>query len=424
MKPDIRHTVLLGLILLLGACGDSGLPGGSANPGSPGGGLPVPTTPSAQCGALVVSAFTPDFTPLPPAPVAVSADVQAARDRLLGPGATNPAEVRLWWFGVAGFIASLGGHLFLFDAWEITGVSADYSPVKREDLVAIKPEAILVGHGHYDHAADLGYVAGRTGALVVAGEATCATARQQAMRDGNQDKFACLLLGNATAPAFGSLQQIKLWADVEPITVLRHPHSNADPTDLAAGGVPLAFVPDILTYLMNLNTDPQETALFLQSLDDESGNTPPGGTWAYHLKRGDFTLLWHNSAGPIATGKPNAAAVQCALDSLPACVDVQYGTIVGFGAATSGLRDVGLYVRHAHPKVQVPNHHDAFTPIIGPGAESYEAQWRAEIASMPNAPELDYLNDPEDYLRMRRYFVDDPRWKVATPGSSCAARGP
>ncbi len=409
---------VLAAALFVAACGDSGVVDGTVvTPTLPGGG----GISNPKCAVQRTPAFMPDFAPLPAAPVAVSAEVQAARDALLGPGATDPGEVKLWWFGVAGFIASIGGHLFLFDAWEIIGAHADYSPVSRDDLAAIKPEAILVGHGHFDHAGDLGYVAGRSGALVVGGEATCATAREQAARDGNGNNFDCLLLGNATVPEIGTVQQIKLWADVEPITVLRHTHSNQDATDLAAGNLPLVFVPDLLTYLMYPNTDPEETANFVQSLDDESGNTPPGGTWAYHLKRGDFTLLWHNSAGPIAEGKLKAAEIQCALDSFPACVDVQYGTIVGFGAVTSGLRDVGLYVRHAHPKVQVPNHHDAWAPAVGPGAESYEVQWKAEIASMPNAPELDYLNDPEDYLRVRRYLVDDPRWKPATPGSSCAA---
>lgn len=413
----MKHLATLLLCAGLVAC-DSSTVAGSAplTPGLPGVGNPTP-----KCAVQRTPAFTPNFTPLPAAPVAVSAEVQAARDRLLGPGATDPAQVKLWWFGVAGFIASMGGHLFLFDAWEIIGAHADYSPVSRDDLVAIKPEAILVGHGHFDHAGDLGYVAGRTGALVVAGEQTCLNAREQAAGDGNQDKFQCLLLGNVTTPEMGTVQTIKLWADAEPITVLRHTHSAQDPSDLAAGNLPLVFVPDILTYLMYPNTDAEETARFVQTLDDESSAPPAGGTWAYHLKRGDFTLLWHNSAGPIAEGKLKAAEINCALDSFPACVDVQYGTIVGFGAVTSGLRDVGLYVRSAHPKVQVPNHHDAWAPAVGPGAESYEVQWRAEIASMPNPPELDYLNDPEDYLRVRSYVVDDPRWKTPTPGSSCAA---
>jgi hypothetical protein len=311
----------------------------------------------------------------------------------------------------------------LYDAWEIVALHKDYAPIGREDLVAQQPEVIFVGHGHFDHAGDMGSVAGRTGATVVAGEATCMTAREQAARDGNHDRFDCRVLGNTTSPVPGTTQRLRIWEDMEEVSVLRHVHSAADPADLLNGGLPMIFIPDLLVYLQHLNTDPQEILWFLQSVDDEVGNSPDGGTWAYHLKVGDFTLLWHDSAGPIAEGDDYAKEIKCALDSFPGCVDVQLGTIVGFGAFTSGLRDVSLYVQHAHPRVSLPNHHDAWLPIAGPGAASYELQWRAEIASMPNPPELDYLRDPEDYLRARNWFVNDPRWQEPMPGSSCAAEG-
>lgn len=377
---------------------------------------------TSQCGALETDAFQSDWTPLPAAQkIAISAEVQEARDRLLGPNATDPDQVKVWWTGVASFVASAGGHLFLFDAWEIVGLHQDYSPMGRDELVAIAPEAIFIGHGHFDHAGDAGYVAGRTGAPLVAGAATCATAREQAASDNNQDAFECLILGDAETPAPGTTQRIKVWQDMKEISVLRHTHSAPDPTDLGAGGLPLIFFPELLPYLTHLNTDPEEALTFLQSLDDESGNTPAGGVWAYHLRVGDFSLLWHDSAGPIAEGKDFAEEIQCGLDSFPSCVDVQLGTIVGFGAVTSGLRDVSLYVQHAHPRVSLPNHHDAWAPVIGPGAEAYEAQWRAEIASLEHPPELDYLNDPDDYMVVRSYDINDPRWKTAMPGSSCAA---
>ncbi len=406
--------------LLLG-CGGSSVPAtGSGLPGNGGGGGGV----TPQCTPNIIANFSPGWVPLPAASkLSISPAVQAARDRLLGPGATDPAQAKLWWFGVASFVASLGGHLFLLDAWEIVGVHANYSPMTREDMAAIAPEAIFIGHGHFDHGGDMGYVAGRTGAALIGGEATCTLAREQASRDGNQDKFPCLLLGNSTEPARGSVQRLKVWEDMAEVSALRHIHSAADPADLATGTTPFVFAPEVLVYLQNLNTDPQEIAWFAESVDDEGGfGQPTGGAWAYHFKQNDFTLLWHDSAGPISDGKPDAEAIQCALDSFPDCVDVHSGTIVGFGSVTSGLRDVGLYVAKSHPKVSMPNHHDAWAPGIGPGAESYEAGWRAEIAGLPTPPELDYLNDPEDYLRVRAYRIDDPRWKVATPGSSCAAR--
>src|SRR3546814_12626132 len=98
------------------------------------------------------------------------------------------------------------------------------------------------------------------------------------------------------------------------------------------------------------------------------------------------------------------------------CVDVQLGAIVGFGMVTSGLRDSTQYVASAHPRLFLPNHHDAWLPILGGGAAAYEPQWRAALATLEHPPELDYLRDPDDYMKPRVYRVDDARWKQAMPG--------
>lgn len=411
----MKGQIVLLASAMLAACGSSSVPDHAGLPPA-GADRPVPCQPE------LIAPFSADWQPLPAAAeLAPSAEVQAARERLLGPDATNPDTVGLWWYGVSSFVASMGGHLFLLDAWEIVGVHANYSPMTREDLAALRPEAIFVGHGHFDHAADMGYVAGRTGAVVIGGEATCALAREQAARDGNQDKVSCLVLGNTDAPRPGTVQRYRVWADMEEVTVVRHIHSAADPTDLVAGGTPLVFVPQLTAYFTEVNTDPQELLWFAESIDDEGGfGQPTGGAWAYHFKLRDFTLLWHDSAGPISEGNDYADEVSCALQTLPGCVDVHSGAIVSFGNLTSGLRDARLYVEHSHPRVSIPNHHDAWFPVLGPGAESYETQWREEVSKLAAPPELDYLNDPEDYLVARSYRVDDPIWSVPMPGSTCA----
>ena len=202
-------------------------------------------------------------------------------------------------------------------------------------------------------------------------------------------------------------------ADMPEVEILQHIHSAATP-EPSDPGMPFVGVVEVLTYLQNLNTDPQEYQRFVESLDD-----PQGGTWAYQLRYGDFNLLWHDSTGPINEPNPGWEEVQTALDCFTGCVDVQVGAIVGFNQPVNGLRDPRLYVEHAHPKVSLPSHHDAWAPGVGGGAASYETAWAAEIASLEHPPELDYLRDPEDDLAVRRYRIEDPRWKVATPGSSC-----
>ena len=196
--------------------------------------------------------------------------------------------------------------------------------------------------------------------------------------------------------------------------------SAADPSDLLTGGLPLVFVPEILVYLENLNTDPQETVRFVDSLfDDGLVGQPEGGTWMYQLRVGDFSLLWHDSAGPIGDDEAGEA-VREALAALPDCVDVQAGAIVGFGMVTSGLRDSLAYVDAARPQLSIPSHHDAWAPVVGGGASAYETQWRNALATLPHPPELDYLRDPQDYLVPRVYDIDDPRWKSPAAGSRCA----
>ncbi len=396
----MKHAGLLALALLLAACSDSG---DSNNPAAPG--TPLPGNGNGDIALK-------DWRPLPPAAqLQPSAETLAARERILGADATDPKEVKLWWYGVSSFIASMGGHLFLLDVWEIVGLHEDYVPIGRDELSALKPEAILIGHGHFDHAADSGYIAGRSGAVLVASEEVCTSAKEDAARDRNADNFRCLILGSAEEPEVGTVRPVKLWRDLPAIHVLRHLHSAPTIRDR---GDAFFHTPAFKPFFQHFNTSPSEWWRFIRHLTDVQG-----GAWAYQLRIGEFSLLWYDSSGPINTGE-QAIAIQKSLRGLPDCVDVQLAPIVGFNQMLSGLRDPRLYVEHAHPRVVLPTHHDAWIPLMGGGAAAYEKEWRKELDSLPNPPELDYLRDPDDYLKVRSYRVDEPRWKAPMPGSACA----
>jgi hypothetical protein len=320
--------------------------------------------------------------------------------------------VTLHWFGVASFIVTMGDHLLLFDAWEIVGLHADYVPIGREELAALEPEAILIGHGHFDHAADAGYIAGRSGAVVVGSEEICTIAKDDAGSEGLADQFVCAITGTATTPEPGTAAPLKLFEDLPPITILQHIHSAATPPSDDNQLDPQLPVFDPLPYIEHLNTDPAEVARFLASLED-----PQGGTWLYHLRIGDFSLLLGDSAGPIFESEE----VRDALDAFPTCVDVMANAILGFDQPVSGLQDPALYVRHTHPKVFIPSHADAWAPVISAGQDQYEAIFRTEMAALEHPPELIWIVDPSDYLRQVSFDVDDERWVAPMPGSSCAA---
>lgn len=351
-----------------------------------------------------------DWQPLP-AKVSISRETQLARQRILGTDTLDPAQVKIWWYGVSSFIMSAGGHLFLLDAWEVVGAHKGYVPITRDDLVALKPEAIFIGHGHFDHAADAGYIASRTGAALIAGDTVCDKARSVASENPDAIEFRCLRLGLDGDHAAGTVFPTRIFADLPDVQIIKHTHSAADPASLLMGGMPLVYTPEILPYLLNLNTDLTETLKFLQSLPDDGGTgQPEGGTWAYHFRIGDFSLLWNDSTGEMPEDDPTADAVRAALAQLPNCVDVHVGAIVGFGMVTSAYRDALAYVAAAQPKLFIPNHHDAWFPVIGGGASAYETQWTQALMSLPNPPAQDYLRDPDDYLKVRSFDVRAPEW--------------
>src|SRR5688500_4822338 len=90
-----------------------------------------------------------EWQPLPPAhEVEVPAASLAARARILEPRSAVPRYAALHWTGGSSFVVTCRGHLFLFDAWEIVGIHRDYVQIGREELAALHPEAILLGHGH------------------------------------------------------------------------------------------------------------------------------------------------------------------------------------------------------------------------------------------------------------------------------------
>jgi len=370
---------------------------------------------ACACGA---SAAVPDrvplaeLTPLPPAgQVKVSPAARDLRARLLGPRAADPRYVTLHWVGVSSFLVTVKGHLFLFDAWEIVGAHEDYLPLGREELAGLEPEAVLIGHGHFDHAADAGYVAGRTGAVVLASQEQCDTVKEDAARDGNERAFTCAITGNQDSPPFGNLTTARLFGDLPPVTLLKNVHSATRPP--GNGNEPDPFVPvlDPTPYLQNPNTSPEELARFLETLGDDEG-----GTRMYHLRVGDFSLLLGDSAGPIF----EHAAVRRGLDGFPDCVDVMANAILGFDQPVSALQDPVDYVAAAHPRVFLPTHADAWAPALSAGQAAYREELTGELAQLDNPPELDFLLDPRDYLAERAYRVDARRWKQPMAGSSCA----
>ena len=358
-----------------------------------------------------------EFTPLPAVEDAgVDPETRLLRDELLGPTWDDPDLVTLHWFGVSAFVLSYRGHVLLLDAWEIIGANNDYAPIGREELAALQPEAVLLGHGHFDHAGDIGYVSVHSDAVIVGSEEICDEAITLAEQEGGTAAdVTCAITGTMETPAPGTAQTLDLFADTDPVTVLQHIHSAATAPGEDNPPNPQLPIFDPTPYLEYFADDPEELARFIR----QQQASDQGGTWMYHFVADEFTLLWGNSSGPIFTDP----AVGEALGSFPGCVDVMSNAILGFDQPVSGLQDPRLYVDAVQPKVYLPQHGDAWVPVISAGQEQYIPTWRAENEALGiGQPATRFLLDPADYMVPQVFDTRDPRWADETPGSTCATQ--
>jgi L-ascorbate metabolism protein UlaG (beta-lactamase superfamily) len=95
-----------------------------------------------------------------------------------GPGKSG---VNFKWFGTNGWEITFGNRTILIDPWfgrfdsgffsgkfnANTAITTDESLINKQ---ITKADQILIGHGHWDHLADLPYIAKKTGAMVIGSE--------------------------------------------------------------------------------------------------------------------------------------------------------------------------------------------------------------------------------------------------------------
>ncbi|MGI8460636.1 MAG: MBL fold metallo-hydrolase [Solirubrobacterales bacterium] len=363
----------------------------------------------AAC-ALLAPASQAAASSLPPETVAAREHYFGA-ENVSPEGALRRDQVLLSWFSVASFAAAFDGHVVLLDTYIHKSEDAPgYVPTTTEELVDLKPEAIFLGHGHFDHADTAGEIAARTGATLIGTPEHCAQAREEAAGFGSLSEPVKCITAAASADAPGATRELDglgaLGEDVE-VTALKHVHSAAEPPDgenhetsLVAGATP----------------DPGQVLLHPPGPSVVSGLNPggdEGGTVLYQFRLGGFSLTWNDSAGPL---RERAPAVFDALRALPE-TDVQVGATLGFNDPTNGMRDPVDYMTTLEPDVFVAQHHD-FVAEYG-ASKALEGVFRRELAKRDgNFGEVRWLYDPSDYLRseVADFDLDQPRF------SDCLAR--
>ena len=419
--------------------------------------------------AFMLSAVIGCVSPVVAAPgQGVSQDTIAARERFFGAenvdavsGQVRADRVIFSWVTNASLAVSIRGRIVLLDTYinrpELLPAAgtADLrrSPISIQELVALAPEAIFLGHGHGDHADNAAYIAKQLDIPIYASPETCDVMQADVQRmftDPNLVNGGVRIIPNnlpvkcispitrASIPG-SEIVNIHQLDPVACIVAFKHIHSATVPTDPT-----FPFIP------VNPDSDPRELTVAgvaplyprLTSLTPPTSGTPvpgqmnltttgfgsipgsPGGPISifYQFILGDannFTFVWHNTTGPLKEGvgadpglpSPAVGAKLFAImDSLPQ-TDVELGSIVSLGVGTNGVRDPILYQQHIRPQVYIPIHETDATPISS-SLRYKNAYLKAVVAAnVAVQPEIRWMVDPDDFVRPMVYDPKDDRWK-------------
>jgi hypothetical protein len=383
----------------------------------------------------------------------------AARAKVFGAAHVNPDTgevskdlVILSWITNASFAASVQGRVILLDTFVTRlEVTPGRTPFVIQDLVDLHPEAIFLGHGHFDHADNAAYIAGNLNIPIYASTETCDNMQLDAVKIfGAGASVNCINVTSRGSLPGSQVIKIDQLEPVASIHAFRHLHStNTAPQDTSFPPV-VVNVPVAGACAVPCNlADPRDAALFPAGtplstvLDISTSRTGFGGPisiyYSFRLHADNhFTFVWHNTTGALREGcalpnnvagsnppvpsQPGQQANGCfgpavgqKLASLMQAMgptDLEIGSVVSLGYGINGERDIVDYNTHIAPKVFIPNH------LTAVAAESSSLEWkvgyRMEQATMgipqSERPDLMWLVDPNDYLRPLVFDPSDPRW--------------
>jgi hypothetical protein len=358
-----------------------------------------------------------------------SADLVRARQLFFGienvdatTGQVRNDKVIFSWITNASLAASVKGRVILMDTYvQRLEKAPGRTPFVLADLVSLAPEAIFLGHGHFDHANNAAYIAGVLGIPIYTTPETCAAMQVDAAKLAAAGKMTATTVDcrPLTSPGSTPGAEVLSVSQLEPIaciTVFKHLHSTTVTTVNAFPIIPVLNIADL--------RDPQmypagtaEDPIFGTS----TGAGGPLSLFYQFVIRGDnrFTFVWHNTSGALPEG--------CGLDkcwgpdvgqhlvdimhSLPP-TDVEFGSVVSLGTPIQGTRDVVYYNEAIQPKIYVPIHQ---TNVALPTSSlEFKVSYLKQLVAMgvppEQQPEPRWLVDPDDYVRPMVYDPKDPRW--------------
>ena len=260
----------------------------------------------------------------------------ACHDRTLvstgGAMPRNAHTLAVRWTGYSNFELVYDGHVLLLDAYFDRGNLYPSLGFKAADVK--RADAILIGHGHFDHMSDAASVGARTGATVVGAPVTVEKLATQPI-DPKQVKTVT-----------GRGGEILKFAGftVEPI-LGRH------------GEPPANIVGPIDAALKQVATPPSDRDLAEQTAIKQRGTSDPRvvteGTIAYLITLDDgFRIMYRDSGGQITEQEKAAMARVGRVDLGLIAVAASYLNTL---TAEQAIEQVRVY----RPDVYMPAHHDA-----------------------------------------------------------------
>lgn len=347
-------------------------------------------------------------------------------------GAVRSDRMILSWFGISSLAMAIKGHVVLLDAYinnvnsaTPTSGSDRYVNTSYQELADLDPEALFIGHDHGDHGLGVSFLANALPNLRIYGTAEhCAQTVADVKSNGfTNAKVNCMSVLPAASPVGGQVVGVPSIPGVC-TQVVKHLHSAAEPPNPQ---YPITYsIPDLPSTSALLYHGPGASSPepMLQELTGLSTAGNEGGSLLWQFSLGNFTFTWNDTSGPLWVDH-NEVYDLFRHKLWPTSVEAN--AILGFDAPLNGWLDPALYVKYLQPKAMIPLHHDlVFTYDT---SRTFEQQFKTQEAQVgitaADQPRLDWITDPEDYLKPLVYDPSSKFWRTSgdtgRPASPCAA---